>query len=126
MRDFGVFLFEINGIFHYEDFERKPSLFGYAMKPSRKQPPYVKLEGAFPASDIKSITMVSKAKATQCVQGLIKQEGISPAGKLARIFQSLATRVVLQDGTTYFFELINRNQFINTVKEITHGSVQSV
>ena len=38
VREFGVFVYEIEGIFHFEDFERKPSMFGFSMKPRKNQP----------------------------------------------------------------------------------------
>ncbi|MDD2302805.1 MAG: hypothetical protein PHG30_09605 [Eubacteriales bacterium] len=126
VREFGVFIFEINGKFHYEDFERKPSLFGFAIKPRKSLPPYVKLEGSFSASSIKSITVVTKSQALSCAQGMKKQEMIAPANGLQRIFSPLVTRVVLSDGPAMFFELINHKEFTKAIKEGMDGRVQGV
>lgn len=126
VREFGVFVYEIGGIFHFEDFERKPSMFGFSMKPRKNQPKYVKMEGTFTSDSIESVTLVTKANALACAQGRKKQEGIEPAGGIQKIFSQLVTRVVIKNGPTYFFELINHKEFFQVVKEDSHGRIQSV
>lgn len=126
VREFGVFLYKINDVFHFEDFERKPTLFGFPMRSSKNKEPYIKMEGSFLASDVASITMVTKSKALACAEGQINQDAIAPASPVAKLFKSLVSRVVLHDGTTYFFELINNKQFNQAVQEDTDGSVQSL
>lgn len=126
VREFGVFIYEINGTFHYEDFERKPSMFGFALKPRKNQPPYVKMEGSFSPQSVKNMTTVAKSQALACANGNKRPELIAPANALQRLFSPLVTRVVLANGPTLFFELINHKEFIKAVKEDSDGSVQGV
>lgn len=126
VREFGVFVYEIGGVFHFEDFERKPSLFGFSIQSRKNKPAYVKMEGAFALSDIESLAIVSKAKALACAEGHRDQQSIEPAAGLQKLFRPLVTRVVLRDGTTYFFELINHKQFTQIVEEGSDGSVQGI
>lgn len=126
IRDFGVFIYEIGGIFHFEDFERKPSMFGFSIKPRKNAPPYVKMEGSFTVESIESITVVTKANAQACAQGNRSQANIPPAGGIQKIFSPLVTRIVIKNGPTYFFELINQKEFIKAVKEDSDGRIQGV
>jgi len=116
LREFGVFIYEINNIFHFEDFERNAALFGIALTSKKKKSEYVKMEGSFNRSDIESITQVPKSKATSCAKQSIKASMIPTATTLQRIFSPLVTRVSLKDGTHYFFELINHKEFLDNFK----------
>lgn len=126
IREFGVFIYEIDNIFHFEDFERKPSMFGFSIKPSKKQPAYIKMEGSFLPETIESITIVPKSQATACAQGYREQASIAPANALQKLFSPLVTRVVVKDGPTYFFELINHKEFTQIIRGGSDGSIQSV
>lgn len=126
VRDYGVFLFVIGSTFHFEDFERKPSLFGFPLKPRKNEPSYVKYEQSFLASEVVSVALVQKQVALDCALGYVKPNQIAPAGSIARLFKPLVSRVVLQDGTTFFFELIDQKKFLLALKEGQDGSVQSV
>ncbi|NCB01253.1 MAG: hypothetical protein EOM67_03680 [Spirochaetia bacterium] len=112
MREFGVFIYEIHGIFHFEDFERKPAIFGFALNSNKKQPPYIKLEDSFNKDEIESITQISKSKATTAVKQSIKPGSIPLASLFEKIFSPLVTRVTLKDGKAHFFELINHKEFL--------------
>jgi hypothetical protein len=101
-------------------------MFGFSIKPRKNTPPYVKMEGSFTADAIESITTVTKANAQACAQGNRMQANIPPAGGIQKIFSPLVTRVVIKDGPTYFFELINQKEFINAVKEDSDGRIQGV
>ncbi len=126
VREFGVFIYEIEGVFHFEDFERKPSMFGFSLKPRKNQPRYVKLEGSFEPEKIERIETVTKSSAQSVAQGLRKPESIAPANALQKIFSPLVTKVVMTGGPTYFFELINHKEFIQALKEENDGRVQGV
>jgi len=115
-REFGVFIFVIDGVFHFEDFERKPAIFGFALKPKKNEPKYIKLERSFRATEVINVTLVSKAKALSCADGYIKQETIYAANRLEKLLRPLVTRLVLSDGITYFFELIEQKKFLQALK----------
>ena len=126
IREFGVFIFEINGILHFEDFERKPSIFGFSMKPGKNQKPYVKMERSFDPKEITSIETVTKQAAQAVAQGSRRADEIGEANLMQRLFSRLVTKITLGSGPTYFFELINHKEFLKAIKEETHGRVQSV
>jgi hypothetical protein len=126
IREFGVFIFEVNGIFHFEDFERKPSLLGFSLKPSKKQAPYVKFERSFDPKTIEKIEIITKSDAQAVARGAKDSEATSPANMFQKIFSQLVTKVVISGGPTYFFELINPKEFVQAIKEETDGRIQSV
>ncbi|MFA5468874.1 MAG: hypothetical protein WC224_07470 [Sphaerochaetaceae bacterium] len=126
IREFGVFIYEINGTFYFEDFERKPSLFGFSLRPRKNRSPYIKMEGSFTADSVETVSRVIKSQANSCALGYRGQETIAPAGKFQQIFGSLVTRVVLKDGATYFFEVINHKEFKQALGEATSGGIQGV
>ncbi|MCK9287431.1 MAG: hypothetical protein PHU24_01745 [Sphaerochaetaceae bacterium] len=123
VREFGVFLFLIGSTFHFEDFERKPSLFGFPLKTSKKAPPYVKYEQSFSSSDVKSVIAVAKSMALSCAYGDVRQEDIKEANRFVRMFRPIVFKVELLDGTVYFFELIDHKKFVKELEESKHGSI---
>ncbi|MDD3997068.1 MAG: hypothetical protein WC129_01160 [Sphaerochaetaceae bacterium] len=123
VREFGVFLFMVGDMFHFEDFERKPAIFGFPIKPRKKDAPFVKYERSFSADDVESVTAVLKTKASDCAAGHIASNQINQVNSFDRLFRSLVHRVVLKDGTTYFFELIDSKKFMLALEGGRHGSV---
>jgi hypothetical protein len=118
IREYGVFLYQIAGVFHFEDFERQPAIFGIQIKPRKNAAPYEKFERSFSAGEIESISVVAKSKAISCAQGYTAQKNIEPANSLGRLFRAMVTRVVLKDGETYFFELIDHKKFLQALQEV--------
>ncbi len=116
LRDFGVFMYEIHTIFHFEDFERKPSLFGIAVTGRKKQAPYIKMEDSFKKQEIESITQVSKSRAVSSIKNSINPASIPLASLIEKIFSPLVTRVTLENGESHFFELINHKEFLQHFK----------
>ncbi|MFA5570975.1 MAG: hypothetical protein ACOX0W_06570 [Sphaerochaetaceae bacterium] len=111
-REFGVFLFEINNTYYYEDFERRPSILGIALKPGKRQPVYVKLEGSFKAEDIKHIKTVTKKEALAVVAQKREPTNLKEASFIERVFSQLVSAVEFNDGSVLFFELMNKKEFI--------------
>ncbi len=112
IRDFGVFIFEIDKIFHFEDFERKPALFGIPLTGRKKQQPFVKMEDSFHKDDIESITQVSKSKAITSIKQSLRPQSIPLASIFEKVFSPLVTRITLKNGKTHFFELMNHKEFL--------------
>ncbi len=115
IRNFGVFLYQIDSILHFEDFERKPALFGIPLGARKKQPKYEKYEGAIDPKDISDISRVSKKVALNCVLDGKDSSAIPPANSFQRFFSTLVTRIIMTDGTVYFFELINHKEFVSKI-----------
>ena len=123
VREFGVFLYMVGNVFHFEDFERKPAIFGFPIKPRKNDKPFAKYERAFSAEDVESVTAVLKTKASDCADGHISPDQIPQVSPFDRLFRSLVHRVLLKDKTTYFFELIDSKKFMQALQGGQHGSV---
>lgn len=115
-REFGVFLYRIGDTFYYEDFERRPSILGYALKPSKKTPPYEKLEGSFSVNSVCNAFSLSKKKATSCLQGTLTYQELKPASALTKLFSRIVISLVF-DHYALFFEVLDRNYFSKLIKE---------
>ncbi len=115
VRNFGVFVYQIDSILHFEDFERKPSLFGIPLGSRKKQPKYEKFEGMINPADISDVTRVAKNQAMNCVLEGRDPARISPATSFQKLFSPLVTRILMKDGSAYFFELINHKEFITHI-----------
>jgi hypothetical protein len=108
VRDHGVFLYEINNHYWYEDFEHTAQIFGIPLRKSKNAEPYVKYESDFGPEDVKSIRTVTKKAATDYCKGYKKYEKLKPAGLFAKIFCQCVTEFALKDGTVLFFELMDK------------------
>ncbi len=108
VRDHGVFLYEVNNHFWYEDFEHTANIFGVPIKRSKKAPPYVKFEASFAPEAVKSIRTVKKNAATAFCKGYKKYEKLKAANLFDKIFCQCVTEFVLEDGTVLFFELMDK------------------
>ncbi len=117
VRSFGVFVFQIGSLLHFEDFERKPSMFGIPLNPKKNKEPYRKYEGTIDVSEIHDMTQVSKKRAFECVLSEVDATKLPTATPFQRLFIQLVTRVVMNDGRVYFFELINHNEFITSIQK---------
>ncbi len=117
LREFGVFLYQAQDAFYFEDFERNPSLFGISLKPRKKQEPFVKYEGSFERKAVVSTRPVPKVLALKVAQGSLLPNKIRTVNFFDRIFRQLVEMVELKDGTIHFFELMDRKQFIAALQQ---------
>lgn len=112
-REWGVFLYSDGVTFIFEDFNREPSILGIKLT-QKKNDDYVKYEKSFLVKDITDIVVVTMSSAGR---SLASGRDISkPANLFAKTFQKLVTKVVLSDGTVFFFELMNHKEFVKTVE----------
>jgi hypothetical protein len=108
VREHGVFLYEVNKHFWYEDFEHMPQLFGIPLPKPKNAEPYVKFEADFGPEDVKSLRLVKKSGALSFCKGNKKYEKLKAAGALGRLFCSCVTEIALNNGTVLYFELIDK------------------
>lgn len=108
IRDHGVFLYEVNGHYWYEDFEHTAQIFGIPVPKSKHAEPYVKYEADFGPEEVKSIRTVTKKAATAYCKGYKKYEKLKPAGLFAKLFCQCVTEFALKDGPVLFFELMDK------------------
>ncbi|MFA6689637.1 MAG: hypothetical protein ACOX6K_07735 [Sphaerochaetaceae bacterium] len=118
LREYGVFLYVIGNRFYFEDFERVPSILGYALKPKKNAPPYVKYEGSFSADEIVRTQVVTKSLALDCIRGRGKSANIKEAGLIDKVFRQLVLLVETEEEGTFFLELMDRKGFLEEVEKI--------
>lgn len=116
-REFGVFLYRCKDMFHFEDFERTPSMFGISLKPKKKLEPFIKYEGSFSLDDVESTRPIPKSVAFKATHGSIELSRVREASLLDKAFRQMVEMVTLKDGTVHFFELMDRKQFVNELQK---------
>ncbi len=115
IREYGVFLYKIKDTFYFEDFERFPMILGYKLKPKKNAPKYEKYERSFRAEHVVRVSSVTKSRASDCAQGLISAAAVTDAGWFSKIFKQLVTKVEMETGTTFFFELMDPKRFVREI-----------
>ena len=113
-REYGVFLYTDGHTIVFEDFDREPQLLGIPLRRKDKTR-YEKLEVSFPVTAICSIDRVSLSDASDSFDN--GRDTTRSAGALAKAFRKLVTKVVLDDGTVMFFELIDHKDFKKRITE---------
>ncbi|MDD4082435.1 MAG: hypothetical protein WC162_09100 [Sphaerochaetaceae bacterium] len=118
IREYGVFLYQIDRTFYFEDFEKENRIFGIPLSRKKKnQKEYVKLEGSFKVEDVKSITLVSKNSALGYCQSKNISNLPSPANVFSKLFNRLITMVELEGEKVLFLELIDQKKFNQIMEE---------
>lgn len=107
IREFGVFLYRINGVYYYEDFKRRASILGFTV-PDKKQNEYVKFERSFSSEDVESTEVVRKAEARKAIE---TGRNAKKAGVFSRLFLDTVLKVQLKDSTFRFFQLVEKDFF---------------
>ncbi|MCR4676736.1 MAG: hypothetical protein K5634_05865 [Sphaerochaetaceae bacterium] len=114
LREFGVFLYRINGIYHYEDYKREPRILGFKVPQSNPEK-YVKFERSFDPEGIASVTEVRKKYARAFCKG--ETGSVKAAGLFARLFLDTVHKIEFKDGTVKFFQLIEKDFFDEYLKK---------
>ncbi len=117
-REFGVFFYRCKNSFHFEDFERNPTLFGIALKPKKTKQPFTKYVGSFGLTEVEHTRPIPKSLAMKIIQGKSSSSSIRKAGILDRMFRQMVEMVTLKDGTVHFFELMDRKQFVQELQKV--------
>lgn len=118
IREFGVFFYWAVDQFHFEDFERTPSILGISLKPKRPKQKFIKYARSFTSSDVVLTRPIAKSVATKVIEGKWSGERIRETNFLDKIFRQMVEMVVLTDGTIHFFELMNRKEFLSVLNTI--------
>jgi len=92
----------------FEDFERDNWL-SKIMGGRRK---FEKTEISFIRAEILGARLVSRASAARCIAGAVPAEKLSPVSAVGRILSTPIVQVSLSGGTSLFFDMISRNEFI--------------
>ncbi len=111
-REYGVFLYTDGNTFAFEDFDRPPTFLGIEIK-VRNREKYVKMEHSFRKEDVVHAAIVTRSSAEKAVRsnGEAKE-----ANGFSRFFRKTLLEIALEDGTAYYFELIDPKEIINLLK----------
>lgn len=115
-REYGVFIFKINDVLYFEDFDKKYTIFGMELKPNKKKKvKYVKLKRQIKIDDINDIFKITQANALDVIKNKKDPSTIKEINLFDRLFRKSVTAVGLKDGTYHFFELLNTEDFKKNV-----------
>ncbi len=92
----------------FEDFERDNWL--SKIMGGRKK--FEKTEISFLRGEVRAVQLVSRAGAARCIAGAVPAERLSPVSAVGRIFSTPIVQVSLSNGTSLFFDMIRRGDFI--------------
>jgi hypothetical protein len=101
-------LYTVKDSVWFEDFERDNWL--SRIVSSRQK--YEKTELSFLLAEVRLARLVSKIGATRCIGGAVSSEKLPPVSFLTRIFSTPVTQVGLDDGSSLFFEVMLRKEFL--------------
>ncbi len=105
LRDRGVFIYIINNVVYYEDFENQPSFFGILLKTSkRRKKQYKKFERSFSINDVDNVSTIKKSNA-------LKNKCEKKANKIQQVFNQTVVCVKLKNKEILFFEPIDKKEF---------------
>ena len=108
VRDYGVFFYDVNNHFWFEDFEHETNFFGFRIKPGKNTPKYEKYESDFDPGDVETVRTVRKKAAKKFVSGYIKAEKVRTANLLGRLFSEVVTEIKMKDGKIMYFQFIDK------------------
>jgi hypothetical protein len=106
--NFPGLLYKSGDVFWFEDFERDNWL-ARLLSARRK---YEKTEISFPAVEVQFTRLVSRMSASRCIGGAVGPERLAPATVFTRFFSTPVIQVGLRDGSSLFFEIMQRKEFI--------------
>jgi hypothetical protein len=113
--NFPGLLYKSGDTFWFEDFERDNWL--AKILSSRKK--YEKTEISFAAAEVRLVRLVSRMSASRCVGGAVEPGQLAPATVFSRVFSTPVTQVGLADGSSLFFEIMQRKEFAAQVEPAT-------
>ena len=92
----------------FEDFERDNWL-AKIMGGRRK---FEKTELSFVRAEVRATRLVSRSGASRCVAGAVPAEKLKPVSAVGRFLSTPIVQVSLSSGTSIFFDMIRRAEFI--------------
>jgi hypothetical protein len=104
----GGLLYTVGDTVWFEDFERDNWFSRIIANKSR----YEKTELSFARSEVAFTRAVSRSSAERCMGGRCAPESLPAQTALAAFFSSTVTQVHLRDGSSLFFEVMLRKEFM--------------
>ena len=132
VRDYGVFLYMVDGTFFFQDFEHENTFLGFKLRKRKNEPEYVMFEGSFSPLDVVSFRTVNKKAARNCALGFRDFSKLRKANPVLGFFTETATEIKLKDGRTMYFQFMDKsvrnivNQMKDDDKGENNGCIQSL
>jgi len=104
-------LYMVGDVVWFEDFERD----NWLAKIIGGRRKYEKTELSFGRGEVTSSRLVSRSSAARCIGGALPADKLRPVSALARVLSTPVVQVSLANGTTLFFDMIRRAEFISQV-----------
>jgi len=92
----------------FEDFERDNWL--AKIMGGRKK--FEKTEISFARAEVRATRLVSRSSAARCIAGAVPAETLRPVSAVGRVLSTPIVQVSLSGGTSIFFDMIRRIEFI--------------
>jgi len=92
----------------FEDFERD----NWLAKIIGGRKKFEKTEISFARAEVRATQLVSRASASRCIAGALPAEKLSAVSAVGRILSTPIVQVTLSNGTSLFFDMIRRGEFI--------------
>ena len=106
-------LYVVGDTIWFEDFERDNWL--ARIMGGRKK--FEKTELSFGRAEIRESRLVSRSSAMRCVAGGIQVDQLHAVSALGRVLSTPIVQVTLHNGTTLFFDMIRRAEFVSQVAQ---------
>ena len=107
VRDYGVFLYMVDGVFWFRDFERDNSFLGFRLS-RRRDEEYEMFEGSFSPLEVVSSRTVMKKAARNCATGRKDFSKLRKANPVIGFLAETVTEIRLQNGRTMYFQLMDK------------------
>ena len=122
VRDYGVFIYMVNGTFWFQDFERDRNFLGFKLS-KRRDEEYVMFESSFSPLEVVSARIVLKKAARNCALGYRDFSKLREANPVIGFLAETATEIRLRDGKTLYFQLIDKTipKMINQMQSNIKG-----
>ena len=124
VRDYGVFLYMVNGTFWFRDFEHESNFLGFKLK-KRSDDVYEMFESSFSPIDVVSSRTVMKKAARNCALGFRDFAKLKKANPVIGFLAETVTEIKLKDGRLMYFQLMGKD-ILNIVKGEQDGSIQGL
>jgi len=102
-------LYAVDDALWFEDFERD----NWLSKIVAGRTKYEKTELRFGRADVRYARLVSRGGAARCIGGGVPPDRLAPASFLTRAFSTPAVQVAMTDGSSLFFDIMKRSQFLD-------------
>ena len=122
VRDYGVFLYMVNGVFWFQDFEHESSFMGFKLS-RRRDEEYEMFESSFSPLEVVSFRTVMKKAARRCATGFKDFSKLRKSNPVLGFLSETVTEVKLQSGKTMYFQFMDKSvrNIVNQMQKDNKG-----